>query len=237
MLDEAGIRLHLVSSGGIKGAGADGRVTDAKLADEQRVINQMCASFVETLSAGRGRDMSSRATGQVWLASDAQRIGFIDTITGAAAPNEILEETMDLSPLAALAAQYPTKAGEILALAASGKTDAEIALALDAAAHADALAAAEKCAADAKVVADKAAADLKAEQDKNAALAAEIADLKGKLAEAEKSAGKIAAAKLAAPADPGEVQNATAITRAEYEKNPAVYAADLAAGRVTIKNA
>jgi signal peptide peptidase SppA len=236
MLDDVGIKLHLVSSGGIKGAGADGRVTDAKLADEQRVINQMCAAFVETLSAGRGRDLSDRATGQVWLAADAQRIGLIDTITGAAAPNDTIEDSMDLNPLAALAAKHPTKAGEILAMAAAGKTDAEIGVAMESAAHADAIAAAEKVAADAKIAADKATADLKAEQDKSAALAAEVADLKAKLAESEKSAGKIAAARLAAPADPGDAQVVQVITRDEFAKNPAAHSAALAAGRTIVKN-
>jgi ClpP class serine protease len=237
---DKGIKVHLISSGGVKGGGADGRVTDAMLAEESRIVGQIRDQFVSALNAGRSRDLSSRATGQMWLASDAERIGLIDSISTASGsiPDHPSEDSMDLSPLAALAAKHPTKAAEILTLAAAGKTDAEIAHAMEAAAHADALAAAEKSVGEAKALADKAAADLKAEQDKTAALTAEVADLKAKLADAEKQTGKIAALKTGAAADPGpDHKSAKAITRAEYERDPKTHAAALAAGSLTITDA
>lgn len=237
MLEDAGIKLHLVSSGGVKGGGADGRVTPDMLAEDARIVGQIRDDFVREISAGRGRDLAARATGHIWLAADAQRIGLIDTITGAAVPDaaETREDSMDLNPLAALAAKHPTKAGEILKLAAEGKTDSEIAMAMESAAHADALAAAEKQATDAKALADKHAADLKAEQDKSAALTAEVADLKGKLEASEKAHGKIKALGDTAAKDPGDgVVTSKAITKAEYDKNPREYAKGLADGSITI---
>lgn len=175
----AGIKVHLVSSGGVKGGGADGRVTDAMLAEDARIVGQLRDEFVSSISAGRGRDLSARATGQMWLANDAQRIGLIDTITGceSADPVQLQEETMDLSPLAALAAKYPAKACEILNLAAAGKTDGEIALALAEQVKADELAAAKVAAEIATAELAKAADALKAEQDAHAATKAELAKI------------------------------------------------------------
>jgi ClpP class serine protease len=229
-LADKGIKVHLVSSGGVKGAGADGRVTAELLAEDARIVGQLRDAFVSAVSAGRGRDLSARATGQVWLAADAQRIG-------GASPSDTTEESMDLSPLAALAAKHPTKAADILKLAADGKTDAEIAQAMDAAAHADEIAAAKLAVTEASAKADKAAADLKAEQDKSAALAAEVAELKDKLAAAEKSKGKIDQLAKTAAKDPGDNSQVAPqeITRAEYERNPAAYADRIRLGTVSVK--
>lgn len=209
-LDEAGIKIHLVSSGGVKGGGADGRVTDAMLAEDARIVGQLRDAFVSDLSAGRKRDLASRATGQVWLAHEAQRIGLVDAVIGA----NNTGSTMTLAPLAALAKQHPAKATEILELAAAGKTDAEISAHIVEAARQDEVAAL-------KADADKARADLKAEQDKSAALASEIAALKAKLSDAEKARGTIAALKAGAPKDPGHDDTATkSKTRAELDAMP-----------------
>lgn len=142
---------------------------------------------------------------------------------------------MDLSPLAALAAKFPTKAADILQMAAAGKTDSEIAAALTEQVRADEVAAAKAEAVAAKSAADKAAADLKAEQDKSAALAAKVAELEAKAAEADKRVGQVAALAAGAAKDPGaDAPAVKTITRAEYERSPSAFAADVASGSVKI---
>lgn len=198
-MEDCGIKVHLISSGGVKGAGADGRVTPELLAEDARIIGQLRDQFVAAVSAGRGRDLSPRATGQIWLAHDAERIGLVDQVGQQASPTpppEGQDDSMDLSPLAALAAKHPTKAAEILKLAAEGKTDAEIGASLADAARAEEVAAARKDAADAKASADKLAADLKSALE-------QVEKLKTDLAAAEERAGKIAGMAVSAPTDPG----------------------------------
>jgi ClpP class serine protease len=237
MLASAGIKVHLVSSGGVKGGGADGVVTQAMLSEDARVVGQLRDEFVAAVSAGRGRDLSARATGQIWLAADAERIGLIDSITGAGASDAPTpEDTMDVSNLAAIAAQHPTKAGEILAMAAAGKTDGEIQAHLAAQAHADEVSSAKAEAVAAKAAAEKAAPDLKIEADKCAALVAEVAALKAQVADADKRVGAVAVLAQGAANDPGADASAEAqtITRAEYERNPSAHAASVSSGKLKI---
>lgn len=202
---QAGYKVHLISSGGIKGAGADGKVTDAMLADAQRNVAALRDEFVSTLSAGRGRDMIGRATGEMWRAKDALSIGLIDTITGA----QPKDKNMDMKQFAALAAAHPSIPAAELAAICDGKTDAEIAAALDARAAASALEAAKAQAQEAVAKADKLAVDLKAEQDAHAATKAE-------LAKALEAAGKIAAVASGAAADPGPDAKSDGMTREKF---------------------
>lgn len=118
---------------------------------------------------------------------------------------------MDLSPLAALAAKHPTKAAEILKLAAEGKTDAEIGASLADAARAEEVAAARKDAADAKAASEKLAADLKVALE-------QVEKLKTDLAAAEERAGKIAGMAVSAPTDPGpDSKGDKPMSRAEFQ--------------------
>jgi ClpP class serine protease len=122
----AGINVHLVSCGGVKGAGADGRVTPELLAEDARAVGQLKDAFVSAVSAGRGFDASSRGTGQIWLAEDAKSLHLIDKITGETPK----ESGMDLKQFAALAAAHPNISAADLAALCDGKTDAEISAAL-----------------------------------------------------------------------------------------------------------
>jgi ClpP class serine protease len=215
-LADRGIKVYLISSGGTKGGGADGKVTPDMLAEDARIIGQLRDQFVSAVNTGRGRDLSSRATGAMWLAGDAQRIGLIDTVTQAGSP--VTEEpAMDLAPIAALAASHPTKAGEILALAAAGKTDAEIAAHLAEATRADEVAAAKAATAEATARADKLAAELKTEQDAKTALAAELETVKAALSAAGKSKSDLEALRLGAAADPGtDITASSKLTKEQF---------------------
>lgn len=194
----AGIKVHLISSGGIKGAGADGRVTPELLAEDARVIGQLKDEFVSAVSAGRGFDASSKATGQIWLAKDAKAIHLIDKIQGETPK----ESGMDLKQFAALAAAHPKISAEELATLCDGKTDAEISAALADRSRTDEIAALK-----AELAAGAAA--LKAEQDAHAAT-------KSELVKAHESAKAITAL-AAAPKDPGaDAGTADKMTRAKF---------------------
>jgi ClpP class serine protease len=79
-----GIKLHLVSTGPLKGAGGDGQVTDELLAATQKRVDDVNSFFLESLASGRGlsRDqVDSLATGEVFNANEALSNGLIDQIT------------------------------------------------------------------------------------------------------------------------------------------------------------
>ncbi len=110
--EDEGYKVHVVSSGPHKGAGVPGApITPTQLEGFQKVIDGMAQNFKDAVSRGRGRGkdkVAEWATGQVWLAADATRMGLIDGITtprrneGAAGVrpaaafqgSEIKEETM-----------------------------------------------------------------------------------------------------------------------------------------------
>jgi protease-4 len=63
---DMGVDWKLISSGGVKGLGADGRVTQELIDDTQRVIDDLTDKFVADVAAGRGvsndkaKDMGGR---------------------------------------------------------------------------------------------------------------------------------------------------------------------------------
>lgn len=82
--EQAGIKPILVSSGGLKGQGVDGLpITEELIADTQRIVDAYTNEFKASVATGRrlsGEQVSAVATGQVWLAADAQRLGLIDSV-------------------------------------------------------------------------------------------------------------------------------------------------------------
>lgn len=212
---QAGVRVHLVSSGGVKGHGADGRVTPELLAEDARVVAQLRDDFVAAVSAGRKRDMADRATGQVWLAKDARKIGLIDSIMGEKPEDSV----MDYKQFAALAAAHPKIPVDELAALCDGKTDAEITAALADRAKAAELAEAKAALAAEQAKSEKLAADLKLAQD-------EIAKHKADAEKAAAAAAKIAGLASGAAADPGpDGDKAGAMTRAKFAALPPLEAA------------
>lgn len=79
-----GIKVHTISSGPLKGAGAEGtEITPEILADEQRIVDGMNARFLNAVSMGRGRKVSEVkewATGQVWSGEESKAMGLIDQV-------------------------------------------------------------------------------------------------------------------------------------------------------------
>lgn len=82
--EDEGVTVHLISSGGVKGQGADGvKITDEALEHWQANVDAMYARFVAVVANRRGMT-SERAMelgdGRVHEAADAQRLGLIDAV-------------------------------------------------------------------------------------------------------------------------------------------------------------
>jgi protease-4 len=82
-LETAGVKLHLVSTGPLKGAGADGEVTEELLAEVQKRVDDVNAFFLNSVASGRGMSdekVAELATGAVFGATQALENGLIDSI-------------------------------------------------------------------------------------------------------------------------------------------------------------
>ncbi len=80
-----GVAVHVVKSAEFKGAGVPGApVTDEQLADWQRMIDDTHNQFRDAVMRGRGlseEQFAKVATGQVWSAKEAVKLGLIDGVT------------------------------------------------------------------------------------------------------------------------------------------------------------
>ena len=82
-MEMAGIKLHLISSGAQKGAGADGVVTEEMKSDTQKHVDAINDVFLSEIALGRNmtpKQVRELATGQVWMASEAKKLGLIDGV-------------------------------------------------------------------------------------------------------------------------------------------------------------
>ncbi|MFO0933093.1 MAG: S49 family peptidase [Planctomycetota bacterium] len=81
---QMGVRVHVLSTGPLKGAGEPGTVvTDEQLAAEQTLVTDLCAHFFAAVRAGRKltpRQLDAVTSGEVWIASKAKGLGLIDGI-------------------------------------------------------------------------------------------------------------------------------------------------------------
>lgn len=80
-----GVKVHVVSTGGLKGAGTPGTpVTDEVLSDTQRLVDQVNALFHAAIVRARpglsGEAMAKVATGQVWMGAEAVALGLVDAV-------------------------------------------------------------------------------------------------------------------------------------------------------------
>ena len=83
--NKAGVTVHLVSSGGVKGQGvyAGVPVSAEYIADLQRQVDGLTEQFIVRVARGRGlrvADVRELATGEMWLASAAKSRGLIDHV-------------------------------------------------------------------------------------------------------------------------------------------------------------
>lgn len=98
MAKDRGIKVHVVSSGPFKGAGAPGsEVTEQHLAYFQERINQASELFMKDVSRGTSLNMSQvrqLADGRIHMADKAVELGLID---GVASMDEALDELVSLT--------------------------------------------------------------------------------------------------------------------------------------------
>jgi signal peptide peptidase SppA len=83
LLDDIGIKMTVVSSGGVKGLGEDGTVTPELVADQQREVNSTYELFVNAIARGRGFTVDKArelADGRSWIAADALKLRLIDAV-------------------------------------------------------------------------------------------------------------------------------------------------------------
>ena len=84
MYEREGVKVHVISTGSMKGAFADGApITDEMLADLQEKVDQINIVFKGAILAGRSIDsakLDSIADGRTYTASKALEFGLIDGI-------------------------------------------------------------------------------------------------------------------------------------------------------------
>jgi len=84
MYEEFGIKVHVVSSGGLKGAFMDGtKISKEMLADLQGIVDQLTDVFVGQVAEGRGMETKAAkklADGRVHLAAKALELGLVDEV-------------------------------------------------------------------------------------------------------------------------------------------------------------
>ena len=82
----SGVKVHVVSTGAMKGAGADGTpITPELLSELQSRIDQLNSYFLDAVKTGRAmesKDLKSVSDGRVWIAAEAKKLGLIDGIQG-----------------------------------------------------------------------------------------------------------------------------------------------------------
>lgn len=84
MAEDAGVKVHVVSTGEMKGAGVPGtEITDELLKEAQARVDEINGFFLHAVKAGRGMGIESvraLADGRDWLAADAKANGLIDEV-------------------------------------------------------------------------------------------------------------------------------------------------------------
>lgn len=84
-IEEAGIKAHLISSGGVKGQGSVGVPISADaLKAWQANIDAIAGKFIDAVAGQRRMDradLAKLATGHTWLADEAKALGLIDIVT------------------------------------------------------------------------------------------------------------------------------------------------------------
>lgn len=84
LYEDAGIKVIKIDTGEHKSTGMDGvPVTEAQVAEVQRVVDQLYAEFLQVIQQGRGiseKDLKPLADGRTWFAHEALDLGLIDAI-------------------------------------------------------------------------------------------------------------------------------------------------------------
>lgn len=111
--EEMGVTFAVVSSGGVKGLGADGKVSQELIDDQKRGIMGMYEKFIADVATGRGMSIEQArklGDGRTWLANESINLGLIDSIASVGdATAAIIQETYSMTSeqVKAFAAEHP----------------------------------------------------------------------------------------------------------------------------------
>lgn len=81
--EEMGLTWTLITSGGLKGAGADGRITPELIADYQKDVDRITREFVQMVAEQRGlavEAVQALADGRMFNATEALNLGLVDRV-------------------------------------------------------------------------------------------------------------------------------------------------------------
>lgn len=175
----AGLTYVLVTSGGVKGQGADGAVTEGLKAEMQRLVDGITALFSADIAAGRGLPADTVATladGSIHLGAAAVAKGLATSVGTVAPTTQPTTGTPTTTE-----AHMPITADQMADLLATHPT------------HAAAISAQVKAGADLPTItAAIAKADTKAKDDRITALESESAGLRADLAKANEKIDRLA---------------------------------------------
>lgn len=100
--EELGVTWELISSGGVKGMGADGKITTELRADVQREIDDMYAMFTGAVASGRRMSIEQAkklGDGRSWIAEQAKQFGLIDQVASVDAAMTAITSELQVMPL------------------------------------------------------------------------------------------------------------------------------------------
>lgn len=104
MAENEGVRIHVIASHELKGAGVPGApVTDAQLADIRRNVQSYADLFTVAVARGRGLSNESAlaiSTGQVWIGEEARERGLIDAVVSSTTAHTASAAAGSPSPIA-----------------------------------------------------------------------------------------------------------------------------------------
>lgn len=113
-----GVKVHVISTAPLKGAGLEGsEITPPQLAEWQRQINDFGDLFIDSVARGRRlprEQVQQLATGQVWIAREAQRLGLVDSVgTLDSALERLVADLLDAADTAAEVAAMANDANSV----------------------------------------------------------------------------------------------------------------------------
>ncbi len=227
MMEQIGVKLITVSSGGVKGAGADGRVTEALQAETQKIVDALASKFRAQVATGRGLSadqIATLATGEIWLADTAVVLGLVDAVSSTAAAklseNSASPITPSSEPRPDTDHQEPTMALDPKVLAAFASSHPEHSLLIIKESAKDNATLDSVTAAVSKAKASAAESEAASLRTKLAELESTLASERAAHAAALNAANGLGKIKSSAATDPGagEVSEGPRATRAAYKK-------------------
>lgn len=107
--EQEGVTVHVISTGTFKGKGVPGtEITEEQLDDEQRLVNEINAEFLNAVQHGRGmstQEVKAVADARVFVGEIARSKGLVDTV--ATWDQAIQEMTAMSKPIETFATEHP----------------------------------------------------------------------------------------------------------------------------------